>query len=793
MGDNRQQYPKIAEGTARAEVAFPELLAKDYERILERAESLWGTKDAEAYFDSLIMESHDGRGARQGFALDVMDEIVMLKQVHEFLYPPLDINPFDPFSGYNSATSVKHSGSAANEAMDFMTFSPRKSDDGMKLDADGEPAPVSLSTLAAEVAQSLAAPPADSPPADGEKKHIDWHEIRTQRDLLSGVEKCYRGEVLYPQQGKPVGEILVEYGVIDEPTLHSLRNTQKRPANSGKAIGKILVELGIVRHDEVMRALCVQSGILMVDVLAITIPSETLKLITGTVAREKQVVPVTVYQDTLFLAVADPFAFNEHSYFSFMTGKKIKPVFSSSHEIVNRLSMYGTGRSTGEAKAEFMNLTKKVADFSAEKSAPQEIIYADVSENDSVIISLVNQMILNAVEVGASDIHVELFQGHDDSNIRFRRDGNMEHFSNFPNTYHQAVVSRIKIMANLDISERRRPQDGKISFSTQDERRIDLRVVTIPTMRGVEFVTIRILASGDPVSLGDLGMAERDMQVFRDVSRRPYGLILVCGPTGSGKTTTLHSVLKELNTGDRKIWTAEDPVEIVQDNLCQVQVNSKIGMTFATVLRSFLRADPDIIMIGEMRDQETAKIALEASMTGHLVLSTLHTNSASETVARLIDLEIDPYNLSDALLAILAQRLARKLCPVCAKSVEAALHELDELANEYHLSARGKIPTASEREATVKIWREKFGVEGKLYLKYPVGCKECSGGYKGRIGLYELLQTSPSLRHLIRHQSSATEYMEAGIDGGMRTLKQDGIEKVLRGITDIVQVRSVCI
>jgi len=402
-------------------------------------------------------------------------------------------------------------------------------------------------------------------------------------------------------------------------------------------------------------------------------------------------------------------------------------------------------------------------------------------------------MVLNAIDAGASDIHIELFQGKTDSNIRFRRDGHMEHFSDFPRTYHNAVVSRIKIMAGLDISERRRPQDGKISLNVPGGKRIDLRVATIPTMRGTEFVTIRILSSGEPLPLVDLGMAERDMNMFRETFQRPYGLILVCGPTGSGKTTTLHSVLKELNTGERKIWTAEDPVEIVQENLCQVQVNTKIGMTFSTVLRSFLRADPDIIMIGEMRDQETAKIALEASMTGHLVLSTLHTNSAAETVARMLDLGIDPYNLSDALLAIVAQRLARKLCSACARKEEASADELESLAEEYYQSTHPGLPDIADRNAIIQRWRKDFGVKGKLYLKHPVGCKICSGGYKGRVGLYEVLQATPALRHLIRHRAAATEYLAAGVAEGMRTLKQDGIEKVVRGVTDIMQVRSVCI
>ena len=477
-----------------------------------------------------------------------------------------------------------------------------------------------------------------------------------------------------------------------------------------------------------------------------------------------------------------------------MTGMKVNLVFAPTYEIINRINTHGMGghKNAKAAKEEFRNLAKMDMNFSIGQTEEVDIVSTDMSENDSVIVNLVNQIIFNAIQEEASDIHIELFNDGKEARIRFRRDGRMEQFSDYPRAYHKAVVSRIKIMSGLDISEKRRPQDGKISFGVPNGERIDLRVATIPAMLGVEFVTIRILASGEPVPLGSLGMAQQDSDVFRDVFQHPYGLILVCGPTGSGKTTTLHSVLKELNTEDRKIWTAEDPVEIVQPHLCQVQINSKIGMTFATVLRSFLRADPDVIMIGEMRDQETAKIALEASMTGHLVLSTLHTNSASETVARLLDLDIDPYNLSDALLAILAQRLARKLC-TCAIREEASAGELDDLANEYYRSSHSKSPTLVERNEIIQGWRESYGEEDKLYLKRAVGCEICRGGYKGRVGLYELLHATPPLRHLIRQRSSASEYLETGVANGMRTLKQDGIDKVMRGITDMIQVHGACI
>ncbi|MCX7897299.1 MAG: GspE/PulE family protein, partial [Rhodocyclaceae bacterium] len=405
----------------------------------------------------------------------------------------------------------------------------------------------------------------------------------------------------------------------------------------------------------------------------------------------------------------------------------------------------------------------------------------------------VNKFINDAAEVGASDIHLECFPMEPLARIRFRRDGRLEDYSQYSASYHRAVVSRIKIMASLDIAERRLPQDGKISFLRPDKKRIDLRVATIPTTRGIENVTIRLLASNEPMPLQKLQMAERDLHAFQRMLARPYGLLLVCGPTGSGKTTTLHSALAELNRPENKIWTAEDPIEIVQKNICQVQVNPQIGMTFARALRSFLRADPDIIMIGEMRDTETANIAVEASMTGHLVLSTLHTNSAAETAARLLDLGVDPFNLADALIGVLAQRLTRRLCPQCRQRIETSAAELDELAAEYVYSAEERMPAHSEKDAIIEDWRRRLGASSPLALWQAPGCAQCHHeGYRGRVAIFELLEVSPRIRQAIAHRASAAEMQKIAISEGMHTLKQDGIEKALMGLTDMTQVRAVC-
>lgn len=770
------RYPKLSEATAQTGEKFPEFLSRHFERILRRIELLWGEKEVINYFDSLFLKyTADGkknssnrvdrsdlspnadRENRMGFPLQAVTEIVLLKQIHQHLFPEKVLNPYDPSSSFEvlplNIPGVTHAQSVSAWKNDAIQYEPVNIDN---------------------------------------KHQMSWPVFRTQQELAAIAELQHDGKDIYPLQGKQIGEILIHYGVIDEKNLNVVLAMQKDIAYKNLSIGAIFVSVGLIRQDELNLALLVQAGIPMVDIVSIDIPPEITKLIPRTKAREKRAVPVGSYHDTLFLAVPDPFSFAEVSFFTVMTGMKISLVFAPPDEMSKYFNVHGVAsRHTGASKQEFRNQAGRDMDFSYGPPVDTAIVSADVSENDSVIINLVNQMILNAIQEGASDIHIELFNDGKESSVRFRRDGNMEDFEDFPRIYHKAVVSRIKIMSNMDISETRRPQDGKISFTMPNGGQVDLRVVTIPATPGVEFVTIRILSSGEPLPLGVLGFAQRDMAVFREMFQRPYGLILVCGPTGSGKTTTLHSVLKELNTKERKIWTVEDPVEIVQPHLCQVQINSKIGMTFATVLRSLLRADPDVIMIGEMRDDETAKIALEASMTGHLVLSTLHTNSASETVSRLLGLDIDPYNLSDALQAILAQRLARKLCAACAIREEAPASAIEDLAEEYYQSAHSKLPTPAERIAIIDGWRENLG--DKLYLKHPVGCELCDKGYKGRIGLYELLQATPSLRHLIRQQSAASEYLAAGVADGMRTLKQDGIEKVLDGVTDMIQVRSACI
>lgn len=418
--------------------------------------------------------------------------------------------------------------------------------------------------------------------------------------------------------------------------------------------------------------------------------------------------------------------------------------------------------------------------------------------SDNELVKLVNKIITDAYKMGVSDIHIEPFSGKEKTKIRFRKDGSLMPYIEIPASYRNPLVTRIKIMCDLDISEKRRPQDGKIKFRKFSPLDIELRVATIPSAGGMEDVVMRILAAGEPIPLDKMGFTERNLGELKKIVSKPYGLFFVCGPTGSGKTTTLHSVLKYLNRDDTKIWTAEDPVEITQKGLRQVQINVKAGLTFPAIMRSFLRADPDIIMVGEMRDKETTSIGIEASLTGHLVLATLHTNSAPESVIRLLDMGMDPFNFSDALLGVLAQRLTKRLCK-CKESYVADEREINALLNEYCEELRNIDHFKADPEAAMQEirqqWIERYGDEsGQIVLHKPVGCDQCNNtGFSGRVGLHELMTASDALKKNVQERARVAEMLVTALSEGMRTLKQDGIEKVLQGVTDIHQVRVVCI
>lgn len=398
----------------------------------------------------------------------------------------------------------------------------------------------------------------------------------------------------------------------------------------------------------------------------------------------------------------------------------------------------------------------------------------EINENENTVIQLVNRLIIDAQRAGASDIHVEPGPGRSGSMVRLRIDGLCRQALEIPSTHMRAVLSRIKIMARLDISERRKPQDGKIIVKVKGAP-LELRVATIPTVYG-EAAVMRVLATGGGLPFEKLNLSDNNFKELDRLVNIPQGILLVVGPTGSGKTTTLHAVIGRINTPERKIWTAEDPVEITQNGLQQVQIDHKIGFTFAMALRAFLRADPDVILIGEMRDKETAHSGIEASLTGHLVFSTLHTNSAAETIIRLLDLGLDPLNFADALLGILAQRLVRTLCAECKQHYK---------------------PDAEEWKRLQRLYGEEYfpelGINQETAVLYRAGgCGKCGKtGYKGRVGVHELLVASKTMKHLIVSGAKAEEMRTLAVKEGMRTLIQDGVAKVIKGIIDLSQLFRV--
>jgi type II secretory ATPase GspE/PulE/Tfp pilus assembly ATPase PilB-like protein len=420
-------------------------------------------------------------------------------------------------------------------------------------------------------------------------------------------------------------------------------------------------------------------------------------------------------------------------------------------------------------------LEEILGDMAVEEQAPPE---PEASESDSNIVRAASQVVKEALAKRASDIHIEPYGDRQPTVIRFRVDGSCHVHQEIPAAHRKALISRFKIMANLDIAEKRKPQDGKIRFQLGG-RLVELRVATVPTAGGEEDVVLRILAASEPMPLEKMAFSRRNLQVIREMAKKPYGIILCVGPTGSGKTTTLHSLLGHINVPERKIWTAEDPVEITQHGLRQVEVKPKIGFGFASAMRSFLRADPDVIMVGEMRDHETAAIGIEASLTGHLVLSTLHTNSAPETISRLLEMDIDTFNFADALIGILAQRLVRTLCSKCKEAYLPSRQELASLIEQY-----GEVEFAN------------LGIEigPDLRLCRSSGCAACGRtGYRGRMALHELLDATDDIKRLVLKGATIPELREQATADGMSTLLQDGIRKVFAGHTDIAQVRAVCL
>lgn len=439
------------------------------------------------------------------------------------------------------------------------------------------------------------------------------------------------------------------------------------------------------------------------------------------------------------------------------------------------------------------NLASSLETTTGEDAEEQTEHAPEIDVSSNLLVRMVNKMIVDAINQGASDIHIETYHIKRKIRIRFRKDGSLHYYLELPHTYRRSLIARLKIMCNLDISDHLHAQDGKIDFSRYSPRhKAELRVVIIPTQEGAENVVIRILTALKHFSLSSLGLSSHNERLMRQVIQRPHGMILCAGPTGSGKTTSLHAIMEALDRPELKIWTAEDPIEIFNPNLSQVQINEKTGLTFDKALRAFLRADPDVIMIGEVRDPDTAHVAVQAALTGHLFLSTLHTNSATETVTRLLDMGINRMNFADALSAALGQRLIRTLCPDCKQAHPAEEEHIEQLLREYLSDIPfdlRKLPTVQRQE-----WEDSYGHDGRIMRYSADGCPNCDyTGFKGRVGVHELLVVNDEIRKVIRNRGLTETLRSLAIrQSGFRTMLQDGIEKSLAGLVVMDDVRVHC-
>jgi type II secretory ATPase GspE/PulE/Tfp pilus assembly ATPase PilB-like protein len=550
------------------------------------------------------------------------------------------------------------------------------------------------------------------------------------------------------------------------------------------------VEFVLIEHNKINKSAIGKSFSLFYDTrfreydASFTVPVELLTNLKKAFLLNEYWVPMSWDKDGVEVLVDDPRDLNKTDNIkALMKTGRINFTVAIREDIEQYIRHFFDGdQPASDTKAVTQNIDdfNLIPDIAFEEEEEEHALEDEAyDEASGKIVKLVDQVIIAAYRKNSSDIHIEPSSITKSTTIRFRLDGVCQEYMKVPNSMVRGIISRIKIMSNLDIAERRLPQDGKIKFRRKGVPTFELRVATLPTQGGYEDVVLRILASAGAMQMDEMGMTQRNTKVMKRIVAKPYGLVLAVGPTGSGKTTSLHAILSYINKPGIKIWTAEDPIEITQSGLRQVEVKPKIGLDFARVMRAFLRADPDVIMIGEMRDEETAAIGIEASLTGHLVFSTLHTNSAPETVTRLLDMGLNPLNFSDAFLGVLAQRLTRRLCKDCMEEYPLTKDEFEMIYVDY-----GE-----------KYW-EKTGIEYNpdMTLFKPAGCDSCSKtGYRGRMGIHELMEGTPRIKLMIKKQANTEMLFAQAMKEGMETLRQDGIQKVFKGLTDLAEVRRVCI
>ncbi len=627
----------------------------------------------------------------------------------------------------------------------------------------GEPAPAPLPVAVAAPAR---------PPA------------RDMVELVQRVQDSRRRPI------RPLEEVLQELQLVDPAQLDALQREWPDPLHGQ---GEPLVRAGLLSPDQMAHVYARMASTPEVDAENFRTEAQAYDRLPLKLASLHEVLPLGCLEGTLYVAAAHPMDPEIERRLRVLADCSVNLVWAARPQILQRLFrqlhpeaapvQHAPQTPAAGGRDIYALLDGAMTEYRAQGAQERDVA---VDESSS-LVRLVTRMIMDAYAQKASDIHIETNPGEESLRIRFRKDGDLEDYLRMPGFLRASLVSRVKVMSRLDISEKRRPQDGKISFQNYAPIPLELRVAVLPTHDGLEDVVMRLLASSKPTPLTQLGLSARDDAVIKKLAERSFGLLLACGPTGSGKTTTLHSILAHINTDNRKIWTAEDPIEITHPGLRQLHVNPKIGVTFASAMRAFLRADPDVIMIGEIRDEETASIAIEASLTGHLVLSTLHTNSAAESIVRLLDMGMDPMNFGDSLVGIVAQRLVRTLCPRCAQPSRLAAPQIEALMLEYIEGSE------IGRDAGWARLLAAAGVSNpdQLQVWTPVGCEHCRGtGYKGRMGIYEILENTPALKRLVQTRASTSEIQAEALRHGMRSLRQDALEKVVQGRIDLKQART---
>ncbi|MGL4572203.1 MAG: GspE/PulE family protein [Clostridium sp.] len=551
-----------------------------------------------------------------------------------------------------------------------------------------------------------------------------------------------------------LGDILVQAGKITE---NDLVNALKRQAVTGKRLGEILLEDGLVSEEDVLAVLGMQLELQRVSLEFEVIDTNSIRKIPEALARKHSVMPYKIKGNSLIVVTSDPFNIMADEDLKLVSGMNIIKALDTTASIEEAINKYYTKQYAEKVATALGIQEKEIAKANMQDNTEQEEI-----NKEAPVVKLVDTLIQNAIRMGGSDIHIEPFEK--EIRVRVRVDGELQSILSIPKESQSTLITRIKILADLNIAERRVPQDGRI-IKNIDNKKIDLRVSVLPTVNG-EKVVIRILASSQAlINKEALGMKKDDMEKLVELMNIPYGIILVTGPTGSGKSTTLYTILGELNTVDKNIITVEDPVEYMMDGINQVSVNVKAGMTFASGLRSILRQDPDIIMLGEIRDGETAEIAIRAAITGHVVLSTLHTNDAPSSIARLADMGVESYLVATSVTGIIAQRLVRRICKNCAKEYEASEHEKKIVG----------VPLTTD-----------------LKLHKGEGCPICNNtGYKGRVGIYEIMEVDRDIRDAVTDGATADMVKDIAVKAGMKTLNTACREHVLEGVTTIEELMRV--